>query len=282
MLIIKKIISYLYINYLNKFPIDRGKNFLARMLTKIFGTFRVKTKDDITLEIFLSSGMDTSYFGLNFKKNNLILSEISKLNEGNIFLDIGANIGYYSVVASKFVGNSGRVYSFEPSTREFRRLLKNIELNQCSNIIPLNIALSNTTDETIFLIASGHTGLNSLIISDKSVPKTEQITQTLTLDTLLNLKNRRIGLAKIDVEGAEFKVLEGMEEILKAKTIKRFVVEITPKFFNSFDYTKDDVYNLLYRYGYKSLINSDSDQFDELFVFADNDSINEKNSYHSY
>lgn len=274
MIIIKNIISYLYINYLYKFPINRGKNFLARVLTKIFGTFIVKTKDGISLEIFLSSPMDTSYYAFNF--NNLILSEINNLNERNIFLDIGANIGYYSIVASKKVGESGRVYSFEPSAREFKRLLKNIELNQCSNIVPLNIALSNTTDEINFSIANGHTGLNSFIISEKSVPKTVQIAQTLTLDTLLNLKNRTIDLAKIDVEGAELNVLIGMEGILKAKTIKRIIMEITPKFFNCFNYTKDDVYRLLYRYGYKSLINSSSDQFDELFVLSDNDKISEK------
>jgi hypothetical protein len=55
MLSIKKVISILYIYYLNKFPINRGKHFFARILTKIFGTFIVKTKDGNYLEIFLTS-----------------------------------------------------------------------------------------------------------------------------------------------------------------------------------------------------------------------------------
>lgn len=262
----KQFIVFLYLRYLNVFPINRGKNFIARLLTRIFGSFFVNTKEGITLEIFLTSQMDTSYFSTDFKNNNLILAEINNLEEGQNFLDIGANIGYYSLLASKIIGNAGRVYSFEPSNREFRRLLKNIELNNCTNIIPLNIALSDLNSEIDFSVAKGHTGLNSIIIADKSVVKTSQIIRAMRLDSFFNSENRKLHLVKIDVEGAELLVLKGMKDILKAHTIQKFVIEITPRFFNAFDYKKEDVYNFLSGYGYTSLLNNDAEQYDELFI----------------
>lgn len=262
----KKIISIIYLWYFNVFPINRGKNFIARLLTKFLGSFIVKTKENISLEIFLSSQMDTSYFDLNFNRNNIILEEINKLKSGQNFLDIGANIGYYSLLASKIVGNSGRVYSFEPSSREFKRLLKNIEINNCKNIIPSNLALSDSNNEIYFSIAQGHTGLNSISIEDKSIDKTTQIVKTMKLDTYFNSEIIRFKLAKIDVEGSELMVLKGMEQILKEHAIERIIIEITPRFFKVFNYKKDDIYNFLKFYGYTSIVNGDSEQYDELFV----------------
>lgn len=262
----KSIIGAFYIWYLNYFPINRGKNFIARILTRIFGSFTLNTKEGITLEIFLSSQMDTSYFSKDFIKNNLILEEIYKLNEGQNFIDIGANIGYYSLLASKVIGKIGRVYSFEHSFREYKRLLKNIEINNCSNIIPLNIALSDTSSEIEFSVAKGHTGLNSMIIADKSVVKSTQIIRTMRLDAILNSENKKFQLVKIDVEGAELLILKGMANMLKEHLIEKLVIEITPRFFKVFNYEKEDIYNYLSRFGYTSTFNSDSDQYDELFI----------------
>jgi FkbM family methyltransferase len=262
----KQIIAILYIWYLNVFPINRGKNFIARLLTKFFGSFIVKTKENISLAIFLSSQMDTSYFDLKFSRNNIILEEINKLEPRHNFLDIGANIGYYSLLASKKIGNSGRVYSFEPSSREFRRLLKNIEINNCTNLIPTNIALSDSNNEIYFSIAQGHTGLNSIFIEDESVYKTTQITKTIKLDNYFNSEKRKFQLAKIDVEGAELMVLKGMEQMLNEHAVQRIIIEITPRFFKSFGYKKEDIYNFLSAYGYTSTINDVSQQYDELFI----------------
>jgi len=262
----KRIISSFYIYYLTRFPISRGKNFIARLLTKIFGSFIVKTKEGNFIEVFLDSQMDCSYFNLRFKINNIILAEINNLKESDNFLDIGANIGYYSLIASKKIGNYGRVYSFEPSNREFKRLLKNIELNNCSNIIPTNIALSNSNSEIDFSIAQGHTGLNSIIIEDMSVKKISQVVKTMSLDNYFNSENKKFNLVKIDVEGAELLVLEGMKSILKDRRVSKIIIEITPRFFRCFGYKKEDIYSYLCSYDFEPLFNNDLEQYDELFV----------------
>lgn len=262
----KSIVGKIYIFYLYHFPINRGKNLLGRILTKIFSTFRLTTRENVILEIFLSSSMDTSYFAKNFYQNNILIDEIFKLKPNQNFLDVGANIGYYSILASKIVGRNGRVYSFEPSLREFFRLIKNIDLNKCTNIIPLNIALSDSNNELSFSIAEGHTGLNSMKIYDNSVRKRIQLTRTIRLDNLFCSENIKFHIVKIDVEGAELLVLKGMEDLLKSKNIDKIIIEITPRFFNLFNYSKKDIYEYLEQFGYQPTINCNSEQYDELFV----------------
>ena len=70
------------------------------------------------------------------------------LKPGMVVLDIGANIGYHTLISSKLVGNTGKIYSFEPEPHNFKLLLKNIEINEFKNIIPINKALSNNIGST--------------------------------------------------------------------------------------------------------------------------------------
>src|SRR3989304_1855643 len=95
---IKKVIASLYLYYFNHFPINRGKNFISRVLTKFFGAFILKTKDDVLLEIYLSNQMDVSYFESKSEMHSIVLNSINALKKGDIFIDIGANIGYFSIL----------------------------------------------------------------------------------------------------------------------------------------------------------------------------------------
>ncbi len=132
------------------------------MLTKIFGTFILRTNENVKLKIFINSQMDLSYYEKSNPSNSLIKEYLDKLKAGDNFIDVGANIGYYSLLASGKVGISGAVYSFEPSTREYKRLIDNIKLNNCSNVTPYNIALSDHSGETELHVSEGHTGLNKM------------------------------------------------------------------------------------------------------------------------
>ncbi len=70
-----------------------------------------------------------------------VLKKIVK--KGDIIVDIGAHIGYYSLLFAKIVGNKGKVYAFEPDKNNFKLLMKNIKTNGYNNIIPVEKALSN-------------------------------------------------------------------------------------------------------------------------------------------
>ena len=133
------------------------------------------------------------------------------INKGDIVIDIGAHIGWYSLLASRHVGEEGLVYAFEPEPRSFNILIKNIKLNDITNIIPINKALSDSSgiqllyinlykkDPSLFRMWSDS--------DEESVP-----VEVIPLDEYL--ENKQVDIIKIDVEGYEYKIFQGMEKIL--------------------------------------------------------------------
>lgn len=73
------------------------------------------------------------------------------IKPGMIVVDAGANIGLYSIIAGKLVGENGQIFAFEPSSETFKRLLNNIHLNQVTNIYPYNLGLGDKTNQELKL-----------------------------------------------------------------------------------------------------------------------------------
>jgi len=140
------------------------------------------------------------------------------LKEGMIILDIGANIGYYSLLASRLVGDKGKVFAFEPCPESFALLQKNIEVNGFKNIVPVAKAVSNQCGKQKLFLAKD-AGQHSL--EGQANSKFIEV-DVITIDEFLK-GNIPIDLVKIDVEGLEEKVLLGMEEtISNNKSIEIF------------------------------------------------------------
>lgn len=130
-------------------------------------------------------------------------------------LDIGANIGYFSLLLSQRVGPQGRVFNFEPHPDIFKKMKHNI--SSCKNISPLNSALSEASGEmTLFIPVdfNKNEGLASLESSENS---RQVIIQAEALDDLFARENKKIDVIKIDVEGHELSVFKGGRKTL-AKT----------------------------------------------------------------
>jgi FkbM family methyltransferase len=147
-----------------------------------------------------------------------------QLNENDIVIDVGANIGYYTLLSAKSVGNAGRVFAFEPEPENFKLLQKNIKVNNYKNTITENYAVSNTNGKiSLFLAKNGIVGHR---IYDSDDCSDSILVNKITLDdyfTKLNLLDK-INFVKIDVEGFEFGVLKGMVKIIeKSKNLKLFV-----------------------------------------------------------
>ena len=160
---IKKFIANIVINIHRKTPVFRGKQYLVRLLERVIGAINLKTKDGIFLKTQITSSMDLSY--LQEGGHDLIRNQINSLEDGDFFIDIGANSGYFSILASKKVKEKGIVLSFEPSQREYAKLLANISNNNCTNVTPINIALGEISNLNSINIAKEHTGLNQIIIN---------------------------------------------------------------------------------------------------------------------
>lgn len=160
---------------------------------------------------------ETSVYDIEGRK---ILSRL-RVREGT-FIDVGANIGKYSIVMSKRLGDKGNVIAIEPEKRNFMALKRNIELNGLRNVHLENVALSNKKGVVDFFIGDDP--------GKHSLKRNVGNKVSLDCDTIDNLVEKHslknVCQIKIDVEGAEVEVLEGAK-----KTIKKFspsiVIEVS-------------------------------------------------------
>ena len=144
------------------------------------------------------------------------------IKEGMNVIDVGANIGVYTVLATEKVGKNGKVVAIEPEPKNYKQLLGNIKLNNFQNVIPIEAALTDHNGiEKLY--CSPWAGCHSLVITKDRIPSVEVSVKTLDkLVEELNLK--KIDLIKIDTEGAEIPVLKGAERMLKANPNMRILV----------------------------------------------------------
>jgi FkbM family methyltransferase len=132
-----------------------------------------------------------------------------------VVFDIGANIGIYTLAASKIVGSAGRVHSFEPACWPFNQLEKNVRLNNATNIVLNNIGASNRSGVAAFNICEDD-AYNSI---GAGPMETIVARENITITTLDDYSDRygvtSVDVIKVDVEGADYWVLLGAERIIK-------------------------------------------------------------------
>ena len=152
------------------------------------------------------------------------------LRSGDVFLDIGANVGLYTIAAARTVGVCGEVHAFEPCAQTFSRLEENVRLNALRNVSCHRLALSDTNAEAQLSIAKdGFDAWNSLGKPYMGEDGGQETVQTVTLDSFVSqhrLENR-ITAMKIDVEGWENQVLAGAEKLLSAPNAPALCIEFT-------------------------------------------------------
>ena len=160
------------------------------------------------------------------------------LRPGQVFVDVGANVGYYTLLASKLVGPKGKVYSFEPLHNSWSILSKNLEANKCKNVVVFYSALSDKPELKIKLFGANAPGQYSIIPNHEDSIEVNNY----VFDTLNKKENIVPDMIKIDVEGAQMQVLEGMKDILATDRELTIIVE---------DYTGDTVEWLQKEFGFK-------------------------------
>ena len=151
---------------------------------------------------------------------------VETLQEGEVFIDVGAHVGYYSLDASKRVGGSGRVISVEPNPPTADRLRRNILLNNASNVTVQQVACTDK-ETTLHFFQAGRENTGSSSMSKENARSSREIeVRGAPLDAIVKaLQLGRVDLVKIDVEGAELQVLHGMTETL-AKYRPKLIVEL--------------------------------------------------------
>jgi len=158
--------------------------------------------------------------------------------KGWTVLDIGAYIGLYSLRVSKLVGSEGLVVAFEPNPYAFWWLKNNIKLNRVKNVKALPIALGDHKGFIeLYIVTRGNIGASSMVYDHIRAKLNKEVYEFKVIkvpmyrleDIILAISSLRacnIDLAKIDVEGAELKVLKGSKKLLEKHVIERFVIEL--------------------------------------------------------
>ncbi len=165
---------------------------------------------------------------------------INNLNKWDIFLDVWANLWYYSILTSKCVWENWIVYSFEPVKENFDYLIDNIKLNKLNNIKTFNFWLWEKEEELYININNDNNWNNSIVINDENRIK-EKI-QIRKFDNLnLNGNENKIKIIKIDVEWFEFEVIKWMKKLLTENSSIEIIMEFSPQFYKKIwkNYTLD-------------------------------------------
>jgi FkbM family methyltransferase len=187
------------------------------------------------LKLKLRLGNDISwcvFVGGMYEPNELALVAAT-LEEGMTFVDIGANEGLFTLVASGRVGTGGRVLALEPSSREFELLASNIELNVLRNVEPFRLALYNHAGSSRLTRAGfGHEGQNTIgdRIPNPGVSSAgSETVQLATLDAFVASEAlERVDLVKLDTEGCEERILQGGQATLR-RFLPILLIEIGPE-----------------------------------------------------
>ena len=225
---------------------------LIRRFLMLIGKYQINMRiNDFIFEIDIRESIERkTYFIREYEKKRMDqLHLFSKKINSDILIDIGANIGFYSILSS---GRFGQIYSFEPNDRNFKLLKKNIKKNKLNNIQVLNFGLGEKEE---VLLGNSNTKGELFQTSGFAISKNNKKGESVLIkkgDDVLQLKNTTLTI-KIDVEGFEFFVLNG----LKSTLINNWCVlqvEIWEK-------NNDEVHNFLKSLGYKMINLIDGDTY---------------------
>lgn len=184
---------------------------------------RAQTFIGSEMTLLLPSSTDIYLTGGKSHDSEIRLAKflISNLNEQDVFFDIGAHYGYFSILASKLVGQLGKVYSFEASPKTYEILLKNASFRD--NVIINNLAVSDSSSFLEFYeFPNLYSEYNTLDVDQfkneswfiDSNPTAVKI-KSVTLDKFVEQEHVEPQIIKIDVEGAEYQVIKGFRDYLK-------------------------------------------------------------------
>lgn len=176
---------------------------------------------------------------------------------GDVVVDVGANIGYYTLIFARLVGKEGRVFAFEPDPDNFALLKKNVEVNGYKNVIIEQKAVSDKSGQIKLYLNPENVGMHRIYRSNYAHESIQ--VESITLDDYFNNFDRKIDLVKMDIEGAEISAFKGMRSLAQNNPDLKIVTEFVPAFISEFNYKSEDFLELLAQSGF-ILYEIDSDE----------------------
>jgi FkbM family methyltransferase len=243
----------------------KGGSFFLRALRQISSVSRLSTVAPI-------EGVDGLVVLADFNDERIlhVIHEIrgenpeypmmrSVLSAGDVFIDVGANFGTFSLLASRLVGSSGRVFAIEPQSRLTEMLSQSLAMSHIDNCTVMPVACGSRTGTMKLLVPQNDSGRAGFFkgFSGRARHTHSDVT-VMPLDELLeSIDGSRRMLLKVDVEGSEFDVLEGARKIIAARR-PAIMIEINQWSASSAGKSPGELLDLLTALGYKSFATSQS------------------------
>lgn len=272
--------------YLSRFPIEKGKWPLWVMLQPHLrqpASLNVERtiKYGIQMKLCLAEYVDRFIYYWDCFEPNETWAVQQLLRPGDTFVDVGANVGYFTLLASKIVGRNGKVISFEPAPSNASRLRENVRLNQAENVITYEFAVSDRPG-TVRIGRQREGGSATFTIRIKESTAESWEVSAVQLDRILD-SQQNIRLIKIDTEGAELLALKGFVEHLRSGNVPYVFCEIADSPFRELGGSTEELYSLMSSFGYSAyacnkrrftpLNLDDVSKIDELKVLFSRDSL---------
>jgi len=205
------------------------------------------------IKIFLDS-KDSMEFSMRSFEPGVTRIFRERIRPGMVFVDIGAHIGYYTLLTSKLVGPDGFVFAFEPNPDNGALLEKSIKVNEFKNIKLTKKALAQNTGKTNFFMSGVSNDSRCYFVGEgrKSIE-----VETISLDDFFKGTGQNVDFIKMDVDGFEFSVLRGAEETISNSKKLMFITEFCPEYLTKAGEDPREYFSYLEKLGFDILLIDD-------------------------
>lgn len=234
-------------------------SFAGRWVRQVLhGLYRLQHRDGQPVWYHLPAGVDIRLYPEGEVAEFLAVQRFFEMTEmaltaaylrpGMKVIDAGANIGVYSILAQCRVGDSGHVWAFEPSPESYRRLVRNISLNECRRVRPAQMALAEGSDASFVLQSDPGFGdaYRYLLPARPGSGAGGELVPVTTLDHYASQNGiASVDFIKVDVEGSEYRVFAGSRQILASSPSVVVMFESDPEWCARAGCRQQDSFELL-------------------------------------
>jgi FkbM family methyltransferase len=247
----------LFRGYLSKFPLRDGKAYLYERLhgrLRPLGRYAVVRLDKgfrMKLDLNDPEQLKVYFYGHYHERYEAGLVQ-RLLKDGGVFWDVGANVGYFTLVAATALANRGQIVAFEPGNNAYARLVENISLNPHGNIKTFQVAVSDREGEAVLHVSGDIADSSASLYPAGPAQGSGEVCRMVCLDHFRREENLSApDLIKLDVEGAELAALKGARELMAA-TPPLLLVEMEEKNLRAAGASREAIRQFLAGYGYRA------------------------------
>jgi FkbM family methyltransferase len=243
--------------YLSKFPLRDGKAFLYERLhvrlmpADRYAVVRLDKGFRMNLDLADPEQLKVYFYGHYHERYEADLVQ-RLLGDDDVFWDVGANVGYFTLVAATALKNRGQIIAFEPGKNAYARLADNLALNAYENIKTFPVAVTDREGEAVLHLAGDIADSSANLYQAGQAQAGQEVCRTVGLDHFLSSQGLRPpDLIKLDAEGAELAVLQGAQRLL-AESPPLWLMEMEERNLVAAGASKAAVAHFLTGYGYRA------------------------------